>query len=178
MVEQVLTYAETQSARKRYDLLPTDLNAVVDRVLQNLAIPMEDANATVENRIDPSLPAAMADEAAMTQCIQNVLNNALKYGLSNGGIQIEIESDIDRTAGRVMIRIIDHGSGVPPADERHLFDAFHRGSNAATNTPGNGLGLHLVRKIMESQKGMVNYERRSGGGACFTLTLPVATAAL
>src|SRR6185436_9431432 len=145
MVEQVLTYAETQSARKRYDLLPTDLNAVVDRVLQNLAIPMEDANATVENRIDPSLPPAMADEAAMTQCIQNILNNALKYGGSNGGVQIEIESETNQEAGRIMIRIIDHGPGVPQADERHLFDAFHRGTNAATNTPGNGLGLHLVR---------------------------------
>ncbi len=178
MVEQVLTYAETQSARKRYDLLPTDLNAVVDRVLQNLAIPMGDANATVENRIDPSLPSAMADEAAMTQCLQNILNNALKYGVSDGGVQIEIESDIDQTGGRVMIRIIDHGTGVPQADERHLFDAFHRGSNAATNTPGNGLGLHLVRKIMESQKGTVDYNRRPGGGACFTLAVPVAMKAL
>jgi K+-sensing histidine kinase KdpD len=70
----------------------------------------------------------------------------------------------------------DHGPGVPEVDERYLFDAFHRGSNAATNTPGNGLGLHLVRSIMESQKGSVAYERTLHGGACFTLTLPVANA--
>lgn len=176
MVEQVLTYAETQAARKRYDITPTDLNAVVDRVLQNLTIPMEDANATVENRMDPNLPQAMADEAALTQCFQNLFNNALKYGASGDGVQIEIESEVDRPSGKVRIRVIDHGQGVPEVDERHLFDAFHRGSNAATNTPGNGLGLHLVHNMMQSQKGTVEYQRRPDGGSCFMLTMPLVQA--
>jgi len=174
MVEQVMTYAETQSGRKRFDIEPVNLNHVVDRALQNMAIPLGDANASVENRIDPSLPPAMADEAAMTQCIQNLLSNALKYGSNGDSVQIEIESQVDPVARRIHLNVIDHGPGVPVVDEHHLFDAFHRGSNAATNTPGNGLGLHLVRSIMESQKGTVGYVRAPHGGSCFTLTLPTS----
>jgi CheY-like chemotaxis protein len=60
---------------------------------------------------------------------------------------------------------------VPPVDERYLFDPFHRGANAATNTPGNGLGLHLVRRMMEAQNGSVMYRRAAGGGASFVLAL-------
>jgi signal transduction histidine kinase len=176
MVEQVMTYAETQSGRKRYDIGPLDLNRVVDGVLQNMAMPLTDANAAVENRIDPQLPAAMGDEAAMSQCVQNLLNNALKYGSVSDTVQIEIESELDREAGKIRLSVIDHGPGVPLVDERHLFDPFRRGSNAATNTPGNGLGLHLVRRIMESQKGTVTYARAAHGGARFTLTLPAAGA--
>jgi signal transduction histidine kinase len=174
MVEQVMTYAETQSGRKRYDIAPVDLNAVVDRALQNMALPLGDANASVENRIDPQLPPAMGDEVALTQCVQNLISNALKYGSGTDSVQIEIESEVDRSTGTIRLSVIDHGPGVPPVDERYLFDPFHRGANAATNTPGNGLGLHLVRRMMEAQNGSVMYRRAAGGGASFMLTLPVA----
>ena len=174
MVEQVMTYAETQSGRKRYDIASVDLNSVVDRALQNMALPLGDANASVENRIDPQLPAAMGDEVALTQCVQNLLSNALKYGSGNDSVQIEIESEVEPSPGHIRLSVIDHGPGVPPEDERYLFDAFHRGTNAATNTPGNGLGLHLVRRMMEAQNGSVMYRRAAGGGASFILTLPLA----
>jgi len=111
---------------------------------------------------------------ALTQCVQNLLTNALKYGSANDSVQIEIESEVERSAGTIRLSVIDHGPGVPPVDERYLFDPFHRGANAATNTPGNGLGLHLVRRMMESQNGSVTYRRAAGGGASFVLTLPVA----
>jgi signal transduction histidine kinase len=74
----------------------------------------------------------------------------------------------------VHISVTDRGDGVPEADIPHLFEAFHRGSNATTHTPGNGLGLHLVHKIMEAQHGAVTYARADAGGACFTLTIPAA----
>ena len=68
----------------------------------------------------------------------------------------------------------DHGAGVPERDVKHLLEAFHRGSNASTNTPGNGLGLHLVDRIMKAQNGSVTYERAADGGATFILTLQTA----
>ena len=178
MVEQVMTYAETQSGRKRYHIEPLDLNAIVDRTLQNMALPLADANASIENRIDPQLPRALADEMALTQCIQNLLSNAVKYGGSSDSVQIEIESEVDRSAGTIRLTVTDHGAGVPPADEPFLFDPFHRGANATTNTPGNGLGLHLVRRMMQSQDGTLTYRRAATGGACFMLTLPLAKEAV
>jgi light-regulated signal transduction histidine kinase (bacteriophytochrome) len=69
----------------------------------------------------------LGDEAAVTQCVQNLLSNALKYGSVSDSVQIEIESDLDRETGKIRLNVIDHGPGVPPVDERHLFDPFHRG---------------------------------------------------
>jgi signal transduction histidine kinase len=69
---------------------------------------------------------------------------------------------------------MDRGNGVPARDVPHLFDAFYRGSNVSAATPGNGIGLHLVRKTIEAQDGSVAYAARPGGGAVFTLTIPSA----
>jgi signal transduction histidine kinase len=175
MVEHVMTYAETQSGRKRYDIGPIDLMEVIDRATQHTEMALGQSNVTMDQVIDSSLPPALADSSALTQCLQNLLSNAAKYGKrEDGAVQIEIEAKFDREARKVNLSVTDHGPGVPADDVRHLFEPFHRGSNAATSTPGNGLGLHLVRKIMEAQNGAVTYEEGKDGGARFTLTMPAA----
>src|SRR5438876_347314 len=81
---------------------------------------------------------------ALVQCVQNLLSNALKYGKTSGKAQIEIATEADRSSKQVRLSITDHGPGIDPLDERHLFDAFYRGAKVESNIPGNGLGLHLV----------------------------------
>src|SRR5439155_1197018 len=158
MVEHVMTYAETQSGRKRYDIAPVDVMDVVDRAVRHTESAVRDANVTMDPCIDPGLPPVLADAGALCQCLQNLLSNAAKYGKRNESVHIEIEAKFDRAARKVRLSVTDHGPGVPEADVRHLFEPFHRGSNATTNTPGNGLGLHLVRKIVEAREGAVSYE--------------------
>jgi two-component system sensor histidine kinase KdpD len=68
---------------------------------------------------------------------------------------------------------MDRGNGVPASDVPHLFEAFYRGSNVKPAMPGNGIGLRLVRTIIEAQQGAVWYEDRPGGGAVFVLTVPL-----
>ena len=174
MVEQVMTFTETQTGRKRYDLAPIDINDAVDQALRNLSEPLLDAGAAVSKRIDPSLPPVMADAATLTRCIQNLLSNAIKYGGGGQTPRIEIEADLDRISNRVRLSVIDHGPGVPEQDIGLLFEPFHRGANAASNVHGNGLGLHLVRRMMESQKGTAAYAPLQTGGARFVLTLVAA----
>jgi len=177
MVEQVRTYTETQSGRKRYDLAPVDADDVVDLAVRHMTLVLREGTATLEKRLDPGLPPVIADASALTRCLQNLLSNAVKYGRNNTAAQVEIEGSfvaVPGGPGKVQLSVVDHGSGVPEADVNHLFEAFHRGSNASTNTPGNGLGLHLVRRIMEAMNGSVTYVRKPDGGAKFTLTLPAA----
>jgi signal transduction histidine kinase len=175
MVEQVMTYTETQSGRKRYDLGPVDLGDVVDIAIRNMSLVLRDGTATVQKHIDQGVPPVMADAPALTRCLQNLLSNAVKYGRSNYSAQIDIEARVvPGSPDKVDLSVIDQGLGVPEPDIKHLFEAFHRGSNASTNTPGNGLGLHLVQRLMEAQHGSVTYARTLAGGAKFTLTLPVA----
>jgi signal transduction histidine kinase len=175
MVEQVMTYTETQSGKRRYDIAPVDAGDVADKAIQNMSAVLREGNATVEKRLDPGLPPVMADAAALTRCLQNLLSNAVKYGRSNYSAQIELEGRfvaLPGSPGKVELSVIDHGLGVPEGDVNHLFEAFYRGSNASTNTPGNGLGLHLVQRIMAAQNGTVTYARTDQGGARFTLTFP------
>ena len=178
MVEQVMTYTETQSGRKRYNVAPVNVEDVADTAVQNSLPMLREGNSTVEKRFDPGLPPVMADAPALTRCLQNLFSNAVKYGRSNYSAQIALEGrsvNVPGSPGKVELSVIDHGLGVPEADVKHLFEAFYRGSNASTNTPGNGLGLHLVQRIMEAQNGAVTYSRTDDGGARFTLILPAAS---
>jgi signal transduction histidine kinase len=172
-----MAYTETQSGRKRYELGPVDISDVVEVAMRNMSNIFREANASVSNGVDRDLPPVMADAPALTRCLQNLLSNAVKYGRHEESARIDIEARHirdERSGGKVQLSVTDHGSGVPEHDVKHLFEPFHRGSNATTNTPGNGLGLHLVDRIMEAQNGSVKYERSANGGAKFTITLQAA----
>jgi signal transduction histidine kinase len=175
MVDQVMTYTETQSGRKRYDVVPVNIAEIAEKAIQNMSTILREGSASVEKRFEPALPLAMADAAALTRCLQNLLSNAVKYGRTNYSAEITLEArfvPVPGSSGHVEVTVMDRGLGVPETDVRHLFEAFYRGSNATTNTPGNGLGLHLVQRIMAAQNGAVSYSRPEAGGASFTLTLP------
>jgi signal transduction histidine kinase len=110
----------------------------------------------------------------LTQCVQNLLSNALKYGKTGDKAQIEIAAEKDQASNEVRLSITDHGPGIDLADERHLFEPFYRGVRVESNVPGNGLGLHLVKTIMQAQNGRVTFSRAPDGGARFTLHIPAA----
>jgi signal transduction histidine kinase len=177
MVEQVMAYTETQSGRKHYELSPVDVGDITELAVRNMSTVLQEGNTIVDKTLDSALPPVLADAAALTRCLQNLLSNAIKYGQDGDISRVEIGArhiPETGTAGKVQLIVKDHGAGVPERDVPYLFEAFHRGTNASTNTPGNGLGLHLVDRIMRAQNGSVTYERAPDGGAIFTLTLQVA----
>jgi signal transduction histidine kinase len=175
MVEEVLLYSETQSGRKKYKLEPLDINDVVDRALTNLAPTIDLTNCELATHIDPDLPPVKADPAALAQCVQNLLSNAFKYGRNKDNVKIDIEARTHRASREVRLSVTDYGRGIDSADQRQLFEAFYRGKNAGANVPGNGLGLHLVKRIMQAQGGRVTYSPAPHGGASFTLHIPATS---
>jgi signal transduction histidine kinase len=175
MVEEVLLYSETQSGRKKYKLEPLDINEVIDRAITNISPSIDLENCEFSTRIDPELPPVKADQAALTQCLQNLLNNAFKYGKNGDKAQIEIVGQNDPGAGEVRLSVIDHGPGIDPKDQPHLFEPFYRGEHVESNIPGNGLGLHLVKCIMQAHGGRVTFDPAPEKGACFTLHIPAAS---
>ena len=167
-------YSETQSGRKKYNVAPVDVNEIIDRAIANLSPATEIDQCDLTPHIDPELPPVLADAPALVQCVQNLLSNALKYGKTGNKAQIEITTKLDERSKEVRLSVTDRGPGIDPADERHLFEAFYRGARVGSNVPGNGLGLHLVRRIMQAQNGRVTYSPAPEGGARFTLHIPVA----
>jgi len=175
MVEEVLLYSETQSGRKKYKLESIDINEIIDRALSNLSPAFDLQQCDLSTHIDQDLPPVKADAAALTQCLQNLLSNAFKYGKTGDRAKIEIAARADTEAKEVRLSVTDHGSGIDSADRRQLFEPFYRGRNVGSNVPGNGLGLHLVKRIMQAQGGRVTYSPAPHGGATFTLHIPAAS---
>src|SRR6185369_9957551 len=163
------------SGRKKYSLEPIDVNEVIDRAITNLSPTIDLENCDLTTHIDPDLPPVKADAAALAQCVQNLLSNAFKYGKRDGKVQIDIAARRDKNAQEVQLSVTDHGVGIDSADLRLLFEAFYRGRNVDSNVPGNGLGLHLVKRIMLAQGGRVTFTPASHGGASFTLHIPAAS---
>src|SRR5205085_9114935 len=133
MVDQVLLYSETQSGRKKYSLSPVDVNEVIDRALSNLSPTNDLEQCELTTNIQPDLPPVQADASALTQCVQNLLSNALKYGKSAEKAQIEIAVERDSRSNQVQLSVSDHGPGIEAVDRRRLFEPFYRGERVGSN---------------------------------------------
>jgi len=124
--------------------------------------------ANIVEAFDMASVQIMGDEKLLFQAFSNILANALKY--SPTGAPIEI--NVTERAGRCMISVEDHGIGIPISDTERIFERFHRGSNTA-GTAGTGIGLFLVKTVVELHHGEVVARNRAPSGAIFELALPL-----
>lgn len=168
MVEQILHFAAGQTDR-RYELRPTEVAALVDGVLEDSGSAIQAAGFSVEAQIAPGLPRVLVDGAALKQCLQNLVNNALKYGENARWIGVRANGN----HGEVRITVEDRGMGIEPAELRHIFEPFYRGRAArAAQIHGTGLGLNLAARIAEAMGGRITVKSAPGKGSSFTLHLP------
>ena len=172
MVDQIMLFAETESGRRRYDLKPVNIAQVVEEAIDTVSTSSEPI-VEIRTRVQPDTPAVLADETALRHCLQNLVSNALKYGGRNGAVRVSVEAGLDESTRSISIDVTDQGNGIDPGDRPHLFEAFYRGRDVS-RTPGNGLGLHLVKKMIEGQNGSVRVSSEPGRGARFTIKLPLA----
>lgn len=175
MVEEVLFFAAHQKQRSKLDVRPVDLAQIMARALSDEYPLIEAAGIQVEEQLAPDLPNVLADSVALRTCIGNLLSNAVKYGKSGEWIGIQGEAVQGSRSSEVQLTVRDRGQGIDPGDRRHIFEPFYRGVKAReAQTPGTGLGLSLVREMMEAMGGRVTVESEPGNGASFTLHLMVA----
>ncbi len=113
----------------------------------------------------------MADQEALQQVIENLLSNAIKYSPSGSAVDIISRANEDR----VMVAVSDNGVGIPEDEQEELFKRFSNISTEPTaDEPSIGLGLFIVKKLVEAMNGDVWYESRQGEGATFVVSLPGA----
>jgi len=174
MVEQILEFAAVQSDTKNYNLSQLDVEAMIEKALAGASLMIQESGAQIEKEIPPDLPPISGDAAAMERALQNLISNAIKYGGENPKVRLkaELESEKDE----VQITVEDQGLGIASDDLRHVFEPFYRGREAtAAQINGNGLGLSLVKRIVEAQKGRVTVRSAPARGSAFTIHLPVAS---
>jgi signal transduction histidine kinase len=175
MVERVLQYAAIESGigmGSRTALAPED---IIQGAIDSSMPLLTPDNVQVHRDIALNLPAVMGDANALRSAVQNLIANAVKYGGRDHWVGIRAEHIRGRRHGEVRITVSDHGDGIDAAELPHIFEPFYRGANAvAQQIHGNGLGLSLVRRIIEAHGGRVSATSRPGAGSAFTITLPAA----
>ena len=172
LINNVLDFARLERGEKKYQFQPTDLVTVVRDTIETHRPHLEAGHFQIESALPDHPVTINGDRDALAQVLVNLLSNAEKY--SGASREIRVEMDARTSPVRhVEVRILDRGTGVPVGSEEKIFDQFYRAHDSlSSGIQGSGLGLTLARQIARAHGGDVVYQRRDGGGSCFSLRLP------
>ena len=167
LVNNILNFSRMESGRKEDQLADIDLNAVVLNVLSSYESHLAHHGFTVRKEITEPLPPIRADGEAVSEMLLNVIDNAIKYSDKEKALRITTGSSDQH----VYVEVEDHGIGIAPSEQKKIFDKFYRVSTGSVHeTKGSGLGLTLVRHMMDAHNGEVSVESQHGKGSTFRLT--------
>jgi two-component system phosphate regulon sensor histidine kinase PhoR len=170
MIEQVLDFAGIRSGRRIYNLRPTNISDVVREALAAFNSQIEQLGFVTDVRVADDLPQVDADRPALIRAVQNLVGNALKY--SGAGRWIGIGASVE--ANTLSIEVEDRGSGIPADELPHIFEPFYRGRHATdAQISGSGLGLSLVKEIVEAHGGVITARSTLDQGSTFKISLPL-----
>ncbi|REK56564.1 MAG: hypothetical protein C6W55_07390 [Thermobacillus sp.] len=168
LVYDILDFSKLKQGELALDLRAVDVRSAVGMQIRVYSYLCEGRNIRLENRVPEQLPLALADESRFGQIIGNLLDNAIKH-TENGSIVV---SAVEQ-GGMIEVSVEDTGEGIDPEHLPHLFEAF-RTFDDTTEQRGFGLGLSIVRQLVELQGGAITVDTAKGAGTTFTFTLPVA----
>jgi PAS domain S-box-containing protein len=169
LINDFLDIQRIESGRQVYAVACVDLRALVNDTVA--VFTSEGAPHQLVRQIPPDLPFVMADVDRVRQVLSNLVSNAVKFSPSGGEIVIEASA----SAEDVTVSVTDHGIGIPPEAMPNLFTKFFRVDNRETRSVGgSGLGLALVKDIVEAQRGRIWVQSTLGKGSRFSFCLPRA----
>jgi signal transduction histidine kinase len=171
LINNILDFASIESGRKSYRFERACVEEVVAETLKTFEIRLRQNGFRITYQgPEGSLPPVLLDPGAIAQSLSNLLDNAVKY--SNGGREIQVAVRREGPWGIVAVR--DQGIGIPKDEVDKIFDRFHRVSTGLVHdVKGSGLGLSIVRHIVEAHQGRVTVESRVGEGSTFSIWLPL-----
>ena len=167
LMEEVLLLGRLEAGKMSYQPAPLRLWPLCHRIADEVQSATQRQCPITLRGADSGLEAR-ADEALLRHILTNLLSNAVKYSSPGSEVDFEVRPE----AEQVVFTITDRGIGVPKADQRHLFEAFHRGANVGAR-PGTGLGLVIVKRCVDLHRGTIHLRSRPGGGTTVIVRLPV-----
>lgn len=178
LLNELLDLARIEArAGKDFKIERVPLRKLIEETVAALMMPGDDR--PVRMALPAQLPEISVDGAKMTQALTNILSNAYKYSPHGGEIRLDVleqPAGEGKRGGFIGIRVTDHGLGMTPEQTAMAFERFFRADDSG-NIPGTGLGLSLVKEIVELHGGRVGLESTLGEGTRITLWLPVRTTA-
>ena len=176
LVENVLQFSSAKAGRVIQDREPLSVESVIEQAVESSKSAIAGAQCVVEKSIAPDLPPILGDPVALRQALANLVGNAAKYGAAENHWIGIFANPVGENGNRaVEICVADHGPGIPADEQAQIFDPFFRGARAVQDqVHGTGLGLSLVKKIVEAHGGSIRVKSAPAKGAEFIVTIPVA----
>jgi len=166
LVDNVLDFAAIERGAKKYTFRPVDIGETVQSAVDAARYSMEARDLTIDLELSDDLPVVFHDPEAVSQVLHNLISNAAKYGKEGGWIGVAGSMSTDG----VEIHISDRGIGISEEDLPRIFEEYYRSSDPqARRRKGTGIGLTIVRYIMEAHGGRVDVQSQVGQGTTFTL---------
>jgi len=170
LINNVLDFSRIEAGGARFEFEHTDISPLVSESVNAFQSLVQRNGFTISTAIASDLPPVLCDAGAVSHALVNLLDNAVKYSNGTGVVKVAASRD----GADVAIRVADQGVGIPKAELARIFDKFYRGK--AGDDPerkGIGLGLTLVREIVEAHGGAVEVESSPGHGSVFTMKFPI-----
>lgn len=168
-----------ETGRVRLEIKHFAFAEVLDSVLRTTQGLFESKHQQLIQNVDPDLPEVLADKDRAVQVLTNLLSNAYKYTPEEGAVTLNVRrSESDPT--KLHVSVQDTGIGIAPEDQKKLFQKFYRAADpmARDMAPGTGLGLNIVKNLVELQGGQIWFESVFRQGSTFHFTLPLANSKL
>jgi two-component system phosphate regulon sensor histidine kinase PhoR len=173
LIEDILNISRIESGLIKINKEPVSLTILIEEQLQMIKSYAEEKNIEVIGQKPIVFDQVMADRDMISQVIINLLSNAVKY-TKTGGI-VKIETEVDEMLDLIRVSVRDTGVGIPKDEIEHVFDKYYRVGANNKQAKGTGLGLNLVKKIIEKvHNGRVFVKSEVGTGSTFGFELPLA----
>ena len=168
LVDDLLQLTRLEAGLRRFDRRPVSIHAMTDRTIRR--VETATPGRTVVNSVSEDLPLVLGDEELLERVLMNLLNNALSYTPESGSVTVSAQA----SPQWITVRVADTGSGISTDDQSRIFERFFRGDKSRGSKDGHtGLGLPIVREIVEAHGGTVSVSSRPGAGSTFSFTVPV-----
>jgi PAS domain S-box-containing protein len=172
LITRILDISRIESGVMEVNKISLQANRVIEQVLDVLRPQAGEKSIALEAELAPDLPGVWADRDLFYQAVLNVAGNAVKYTPDNGRVFIRTNADL--ASGHLVVTVQDTGAGIDPRDLPRIFDKFFRSDNTRTLAKGTGLGLNLVKHIVETvHRGEIVVTSEYGAGTTMVLRFPL-----
>jgi two-component system phosphate regulon sensor histidine kinase PhoR len=173
LIEDLLLLSRLESNTLPATLAPVNMNELVGTLVSDRMMLAESRGLDLQCSLHPTAIVTMADEKMISQALTNLLANAMNYTPAGGRIHVSMALEAQDSHPMIIIHVRDTGLGITPDDQARMFERFYRGKAAQdTGAAGTGLGMAIVKEVIDRHSGEIDFESALGNGSVFTLRLP------
>jgi signal transduction histidine kinase len=171
LIEDVLAVASVERSSFGVRFAPVDMRAIVGEVCETIAVRLREGGITLAVDVPEEQCYALGDAEQLERVVLNVATNAVKFTPPGGTVRVAVRYD----GPMIRVEVADTGIGISEADQEHIFDRFYRATQDGKKPPsGTGLGLFIVKTVIEAHGGSVELDSEPGGGTRVVCLLPAA----